>query len=87
MQPQPCSVVFHHKCTEDGLALQSGIALGLRGAVAFEVEAQTVDMDLHSGNSPFMLAGAASVYRLSLNSWDEYECRTPFAMVPCSGSS
>ncbi|CAL5219932.1 g1864 [Coccomyxa viridis] len=27
----------------------SGIALGLRGAVAFEVEAQTVDVDLHSG--------------------------------------
>ena len=29
--------------------LQSGIALGLRGGIAFEVEAQTVDVDLHSG--------------------------------------
>ena len=29
--------------------LQSGIALGLRGGIAFEVEAQTVAMDLHSG--------------------------------------
>ena len=31
------------------LCLQSGIALGLRGGIAFEVEAKTVDMDLHSG--------------------------------------
>ena len=29
--------------------LQSGIALGLRGGIAFEVEPQTVDVDLHSG--------------------------------------
>ena len=33
----------------EAFCLQSGIALGLRGAVAFEVEAQTVDVDLHSG--------------------------------------
>ncbi|CAK0764903.1 hypothetical protein CVIRNUC_003205 [Coccomyxa viridis] len=30
-------------------AEHSGIALGLRGGIAFEVEAQTVDVDLHSG--------------------------------------
>ena len=29
--------------------LQSGIALGLRGGIAFEVVAQTVAVDLHSG--------------------------------------
>ena len=29
--------------------LQSGICLGLRGGIAFEVEAQTVNVDLHSG--------------------------------------
>ena len=32
--------------------LQSGIALGLRGGIAFEVEAQTVDVNLHSGAAP-----------------------------------
>jgi hypothetical protein len=31
------------------LIWQAGVVLGLRGAVAFEVEARTVDHDLHSG--------------------------------------
>ena len=34
---------------DETFLLQSGIALGLRGGIAFEVEAQTVDVDLHSG--------------------------------------
>ncbi len=33
------------------LVFQAGVVLGLRGGVAFEVEAQTVGQDLHSGLS------------------------------------
>ena len=32
---------------------QGGIAIGLRGVTAFEVEAKTLDSDLHSGWGPF----------------------------------